>query len=217
MWQTQSDWRACIDVKKKILLFFLPIIGYLICRIIYISCKKRFVLSDNIPEEPSIIAFWHGELLMQPFLYNHIRKNHKITVMISEHTDGEIISRLISFFGFESSRGSARRNGAKALLSSIRKMEDGYDVGITPDGPKGPRHSVAEGIVAIAKKRNAKIIPFNIKASSFWQLSSWDKFVIPKPFSTITFFAGEPIYIDNLDNEQSVLLIKNEMLKNAIL
>ena len=204
-------------MKKKILLFVVPIVGYIICWLIYLTCKKKFIVSNNIPSEPSIIAFWHGELLMQPFLYNHIRKNHKITVMISEHTDGEIISRLISFFGFESSRGSARKNGAKALLSSIRKMEDGYDVGITPDGPKGPRHSVAEGIVAIAKKKKAKIIPFNFQASSFWQFDSWDKFVVPKPFSTITFFAGEPICIDDIDNEHSILLIRNEMLKNAIL
>jgi hypothetical protein len=153
---------------------------------------------------------------MQPFLYHKIRPNHKITVMISEHFDGEIIARLIEYFGFESSRGSARKNGAKVLLGTMRKMDDGYDVAITPDGPRGPRHSVADGIVAIAQKKKAKIVAFNFQASSFWQFRSWDKFTVPKPFSTITFFASEPICVDGTPIGEAGELIKNELLKNAI-
>jgi len=203
-------------MKKRLLAFFIPIIGYLLVRMIYLTCKKKFIVTQNLPTEPFIVAFWHGELLMQPFLYRKIRGSHKITVMISEHFDGEIIARLIEFFGFESSRGSARKNGAKALLSSIRKMDDGYDVAITPDGPKGPRHSVAEGIIAIAKKKKAKIIPFNFQASSFWQFSSWDKFTIPKPFSTVTFFAGEPLDVCEVEAPEASVIVKQQLLKNAI-
>ena len=203
--------------EKKLLLLIAPFIGYLIVRLLYLTCRSRFVVDGEIPKEPLIIAFWHGELLMQPFLYNHTRPNHKVAAMISEHSDGEVISRMIEFFGFESSRGSGRKNGAKALLTSLRKMDEGYDVAITPDGPKGPRHSMAEGIVAIAKKKKAKIVTFNFQPSSYWQFDSWDRFVVPKPFSTITFFAGKPICIDNMDNGEALELIKNVLLKNAVL
>ena len=204
-------------MKKRLLFFVLPFVGYIFVRFLNLTCKKKFFFPSSLPQTPVIIAFWHGELLMQPFLYNQIRPNHKVTAIISEHSDGEIISRLIGYFGFESSRGSARKNDAKALLSSIRKMDDGYDVAITPDGPKGPRHSIAEGIVAIAKKKNAQIVPCNFQASSFWQFRSWDKFTIPKPFSTISFYAGEPIDISDIETEDAIALIKTELLKNAII
>lgn len=203
-------------MKKKFLAFLVPIFGYMLVKLIYFTCKKRFNIDGDVPNEPVVVAFWHGELLMQPFLYNIIRPKHKITVMISEHFDGEIIARLISFFGFESSRGSARKNGAKALLSSIKKMEDGYDVAITPDGPKGPRHSIAEGIVAISKKKKAKIVVFNFQATSYWRFNSWDRFAVPKPFSTITFFVSKPLDIIELDTVNAVAFIRQEMLKNAI-
>lgn len=204
-------------MKKKLLLLFAPIFGYVFVWLIYLTCKKRYDIASKIPDEPFIIAFWHGELLMQPFLYKYLRPDHKVAAMISEHADGEVLARLIGFFGFESSRGSGRKNGAKALLSSLRKMDDGYDVAITPDGPRGPRHSMAEGIVAIAQKKKAKIVLFNYQASSFWQLKSWDKFVVPKPFSTITFFASEPICIADKDSSQALELIKTGLLKNAVL
>jgi len=202
-------------MKRKILALVIPILGYVLVRVIYLTCKKNFFIPDNLPQKPFIVAFWHGELLMQPFLYNKIRPNHKISVMISEHFDGEIIARLIEFFGFETTRGSARKNGAKALLSTLRRMDDGHDVAITPDGPRGPRHSVADGIVAIAQKKQAKIVVFNYTASSFWMLKSWDRFVIPKPFSTLNFYASAPIDIADMDGESAKNFIRDEMLKNA--
>jgi lysophospholipid acyltransferase (LPLAT)-like uncharacterized protein len=202
-------------MKRKILTAIAPILGYLVVRLIYLTCKKQFFIAQKLPDEPLIVAFWHGELLMQPFLYNKVRPNHKVSAMISEHFDGEILARLIGFFGFDTTRGSARKNGAKALLSTFRRMDEGHDIAITPDGPKGPRHSVAVGIVAIAQKKQAKIVVFNYTASSYWELRSWDKFVVPKPFSTLSFYASAPIDIDGLDVEAARLLIREEMLKNA--
>lgn len=162
-----------------------------------------------------IVAFWHGELLMQPFLYKKLR-DRDVYAMISEHSDGEIIAKLIEFFGFKSIRGSSRRGGAKALIGAIKKLKEGNDIAITPDGPKGPRFSVANGVVAIAKKNRVKIIIFNYKVDRYWRFNSWDKFIVPKPFSRIEFFASEPFSIEEFSDEEAKKYIKERLLENAI-
>lgn len=137
--------------------------------------------------------------------------------MISEHFDGEIISRLIGYFGLESIRGSSKKGAAKVLIAAIRKLKEGYDIAITPDGPRGPRHSVQNGIVAISRKTGASIVAFNCRPSSFWQLKSWDRFVIPKPFCTLVFRASAPFGLDGLSDEEAKELVKKRLLENAVL
>ncbi|BCD68582.1 Kdo2-lipid IVA 3' secondary acyltransferase [Nitratiruptor sp. YY09-18] len=182
-------------------------------RLLYATCKKEFKIEGGIPQEPCIIAFWHGELLMHPFLYQKLRPNHKIAAMISEHFDGELIARTIAYFGFDAIRGSSRKGGAKALIAAFRKIKEGYDIAITPDGPRGPRHSVAPGIVALAKKSNAPIVIFHYEASKCWQLKSWDRFIIPKPFSKITFFVKKPFKINSFDDNKAKAFIQEKMLQ----
>lgn len=203
------------EQKRKIASLLIPPIAGLLIRLIYISCKKEFKLLSSYPKEPIIVAFWHGELLMQPFLYRKIRGKHPISVMISEHFDGEIIARTISYFGLSSIRGSSSRGGAKVLIEAIKRLKRADDVAITPDGPRGPRHTVAEGIVMLAQKTGAKVVLFNYQASRFWQLKSWDRFIIPKPFSKITFFADKVLDISNLPKESALELIREGMLIDA--
>ena len=201
------------NLKRAAIAFFVPKIGALFMRLLYRSCKKEFHLPSHLPKEPFIVAFWHGELLMQPFLYHKIRPSHKIAVMISEHFDGELIARTIERFGFESIRGSSKKGGARVLISAMKRLKDGYDVAITPDGPRGPRHSVAGGIIALSQKMGAKIVPFSYKANKFWQLDSWDRFVIPKPFTTLHFFVGEPFDVNGMSEEEAKAFIKKRMLQ----
>ena len=177
------------------------------------SCKKRYIIEYEIPKDPFIVAFWHGKLLMMPFLYKKIRGSHPIAVMISEHFDGELIAKTIARFGFDSIRGSSKKGGAKVLIQALNRMRVGEDVAITPDGPRGPRHSVAPGIVKLAQKMDAYILPFHYEASSFWQLHSWDRFEIPKPFSTITHRIGKPFKLANMGEEAAKVFIKEQMLQ----
>ena len=204
-----------MSFKKKVVLALLPLIGYLLIRLLYLTCKKKFDITKDVPNEPFIVALWHGELLMQPFLYKKLRKKGKLAIIISEHRDGEIIAKIMSYFGFDSIRGSSTRGGIKALKESFKKASLGFDIAITPDGPKGPRHSVADGIVAVAAKKKMKIVALNYKASSFWQFKSWDRFIVPKPFSTLFFFASDPIEVTMLDKQSAKELIRKKLLKNA--
>ena len=197
--------------KRKVLLYVIPPIAYLFMWFLYLSCKKRYHVPKNIIKKPYIVAFWHENILMSPFLYKKIFKNAKISIIISNHFDGELIAKSVSFFGFEAIRGSSSKGGIKALKESFRKINLNHSIAITPDGPRGPRHSVADGIVAIAQKKGLKVMAFNYKISSYWKLNSWDQFIIPKPFSSIDFYASEPFSLQDKTKEEAKELIKQRL------
>jgi len=205
-------------LKKALRAFALmvvPFIGSLLIRTLYLTNKKNFHAPKSIGDEPIIMACWHGELLMTPYAYTTFRKKPHVKLLISEHFDGSLIAKTLGFFKFETIRGSSTRGGAKALIQSIKELKNGYDLGITPDGPKGPRHEVSNGIIVMAQKVNAKIVLIEIKPSSFWQLGSWDKFVIPKPFGTIDYYISDLIDISDMELQEARELIKEGLLKHA--
>ena len=207
-------------MKKRILralaLVVVPFVGMLLMRFLYFTNRKIFHLSQDIPSEPVVFAFWHGDLLMQPYLYYQFRKIPKANVLISDHFDGSLISKVMEYFKLGTIAGSTNRNAAKVLIQAIKSLKDGYDIGITPDGPKGPRYSVGDGIVVMAQKTGAKVIIYNCKPSAYWQLRSWDKFVIPKPFGTLEFFASERIDLANMEHEEAKKLIQERMMLHAV-
>ncbi len=192
---------------------FLPFIASIFIRLIYLTNKKEFDAPSTIAKEPAIFACWHGELLMLPYLYTYYRKTPHAKVLISPHFDGILISKTVKYFGLETLAGSSNKSAARVLIQAIRSVKDGYDIGITPDGPKGPRHEVADGIVAIAQKSKAKVVLLTIRPTKFWQLSSWDKFIIPKPFGILHFYATPPIDISDMKLDDAKILIR-ERLKN---
>ncbi|MEA3522460.1 MAG: lysophospholipid acyltransferase family protein [Campylobacterota bacterium] len=206
-------------LKKRFLralaLFIVPPIGMLLIRFIYLTCKKNFHITKGIDENPVIFAFWHGDLLMQPYLYYQFRKTPKASVLISDHFDGQIIAKIMVYFNLGTIYGSSNRSAVRVLMQGIRSLKDGYDIGITPDGPKGPRHEVSDGVVAMAHKSKAKVVVFSCVASDYWQLNSWDKFTIAKPFSTLDFYASEPFDLSDVDIEDAKVLIKKELMRHA--
>ena len=136
-------------------------------------------------------------------------------MLISPHFDGELISRTIKYFGLGTLAGSTDKSAARVLIQAIKTIKEGYDIGITPDGPKGPRREVADGIIVMAQKTGAKIILVEIKPTQFWELNSWDKFVIPKPFGTLHFYASQEIDISGLELEEARELIQKGLLLHA--
>ncbi len=197
--------------KRKILIFILPPILSFVMWLLFLSLKKRFHIPKDVPNEPIIFAFWHGKLLLEPLTYKKLRKNVKIKLMISDHFDGELLAKTMSFFGFGTIRGSSSKGGIKALRESFKRIGEGYDIGITPDGPRGPGESVADGIVAMSQKKRLKIVALNYRASSFWQLKSWDQFIIPKPFSQVDLYASEPFSVDNVPMQEAKDIIRKKI------
>ena len=199
-------------VSRALALIFVPFIGSLLIRFLYYTNKKVFHAPQKITDESVIFACWHGELLMLPYLYKHYRQKPHAKVLISNHFDGELISRTIKYFGLGTLAGSTNRNAARVLIQAIKTIKEGYDIGITPDGPKGPRHEVADGIIVMAQKAGAKIVLVEIKPTKFWQLHSWDKFIIPKPFGVLHYYASSELDVSSME-----LGVAREMIQKGLL
>jgi hypothetical protein len=205
-------------LRKKFLRAFallsVPFVGSLLIRFLNLTNRTVFHSPQNISEKPIIFACWHGELLMLPYLYKHYRKTPHAKVLISPHFDGELISRTIKYFGLGTLAGSSDKSAARVLIQAIKTIKEGYDIGITPDGPKGPRHEVADGIIVMAQKAKAKIVLVEIKPTKFWQLNSWDKFIVPKPFGTINFYSTSEFDVSGLELEEARALITKGLLEH---
>lgn len=139
-------------------------------------------------ESAIILSLWHGQML--PILCAH--RGEPCTVLVSEHRDGEIIARILGAFGFSAARGSSSRGGSRALLELVQLVRAGHDIAITPDGPRGPRRTMAPGALLIAQRASASIIPLVAHADRKWVLRSWDAFEIPKPFARVTVLYDQP-------------------------
>ncbi|MCW8895796.1 MAG: lysophospholipid acyltransferase family protein [Sulfurimonas sp.] len=198
---------------RAIALIIVPFLGALFIRLIYLTNKKELEPAVVESDTPLIFACWHGELLMLPYLYQRYRKVPHAKVLISSHFDGQLISKTIEYFGLDTIAGSTNRNAAKVLIQGIRALKDGYDIGITPDGPKGPRHQVADGIIVMAQKTGTKIVLIRMLPTKYWQFNSWDKFTVPKPFGTLKYYATLPIDVTGMELEEARTLLQ-ERLQN---
>ena len=208
-------------MKKKIFKYLeikiVPFILQLFVRFIYLTNKKTYHTTNALEEnENFIVSMWHGDLLMQPFNYQNFRPKGTVKAIISEHRDGEAIRKTVEYLGIGSLAGSSTRGGAKALIGAIRSIKNGTDIAITPDGPKGPIYSVADGVVIISQKTKAKILPFSCVPSKYWKMKSWDKFVIPKPFGEIDFYIGEPIDVTGMEMEEAKALVLKRMNEHQL-
>ena len=172
---------------KYFKLNILPHLLYYLVRIIYFTNKKVYHHPKD-DGKPLIICMWHGDLMSQPYNYFAFRKNGTVKAMISHNKDGEIITKLVSNFKIGAVRGSSSKGAAKVLITALKELKSGNDIAITPDGPRGPRYSVADGVIALAQKSDSNVVCFNTVPTKYWQFKSWDKFILPKPFGRIDFY-----------------------------
>lgn len=135
-----------------------------------------------------IFALWHGQLL--PLLWHH--REEGVRVLISEHRDGELVARAARSLGYGLIRGSSTRGAERALISLVRELQEGHEVAITPDGPRGPAATFASGALVAAQRSDSFILPVAASADRAWRLRSWDRFMIPKPFARVTVAYGPP-------------------------
>jgi hypothetical protein len=195
---TQTRTRAKRDDRR---INWASRVGVWLVRLLGLTWRIRVSDDETVrrmraAKEPIIFALWHGQLL--PLLYLH--RNQGVVVLISEHSDGEIIARIASAFGFGTVRGSTSRGAARALLELARVVEGGRDLAITPDGPRGPAKSFAPGALMVAQRSGAPVIGALATASSAWRLKSWDRFLIPKPFArvSVTYTAATHVIAPNV-------------------
>lgn len=137
-------------------------------------------------------ALWHNRLLIFPLVLRRFFSNRRGAALISASRDGELLSDAIHRFDYDVIRGSSSRLGASALLQLNDVLANGGDVVITPDGPRGPAYEIGPGMVFLAQKTGAEVLPVNMEYSSCWRLKNWDRFIIPRPFSKVRLIIGRP-------------------------
>lgn len=156
-----------------------------------------------LANERRLVAYacWHQNAL--PTVMAHTWR--KLAVLVSRSFDGEVIAFVAQKFGIHSARGSSSRGGLEALRQLIKLTKEGYEVGITVDGPRGPRHEVKGGVIALASRTGVTILPTATRGRRTWTLvKSWDQFRFPKPFTEILVLYGAPIQVPHRLTEEEV-------------
>jgi lysophospholipid acyltransferase (LPLAT)-like uncharacterized protein len=179
--------------------------------VMFIGATLRWRIEDpsglltRTPQEPVIIAFWHNRILLLPFLFKKHwskRKRDKVAVLVSASKDGEKLAKVLERFDMICVRGSSSRRGRQALVELTKLVKDGYDIGITPDGPRGPKYVVQDGVIALSQVTQSAIMPVSWSVDrKFVFRKAWDNFQVPAPFSRATLRIGEPIVVTRDEDE----------------
>jgi lysophospholipid acyltransferase (LPLAT)-like uncharacterized protein len=153
---------------------------------------------------PVIYALWHNRFFCVPPAWNRICYGHRKTVALTSAShDGDMVARAMAVFGLGSVRGSSSRRGVAALVGLKRALQEGLDICVTPDGPRGPRYIVQPGVIKLAESTGAPIVPIHVRFSSAWRLKTWDRFVIPKPFSRVEVVFDQAVTLPRgMDDQQ---------------
>jgi lysophospholipid acyltransferase (LPLAT)-like uncharacterized protein len=199
--------------------WIIGILGALILRILGATLRFEVTGAERwkVPHlrgSPVILVLWHAWML--PLI--HLHRGQGIVILASDHGDGEYISQVASRMGLGSARGSSTRGGEKGLRGLLRSLRDGKTVAITPDGPRGPARKLKDGVLVAGQLSGADLVPIAVTASSSWRLSSWDRFVIPKPFSRVLIEYGGPWQIarDVDDADMTRFASEIESFLNAV-
>ena len=207
-------------MPEKFKLFIIPFLIRVIMGLITLTCRVRWVNKDAYQQamqsdQAFILSMWHNSCTIAAW----VMKGSRITVMVSDSKDGEYVSRLASYFGINTIRGSSSSGSEKAIRSALRLLAQKKPIAITPDGPRGPIYKMKSGALWFAASSKSPIIPLHIESSRQWVFNSWDKHCFPKPFSTIYVGVGDPIYLEReeleTDIDQVMLQVEEKMMHNV--
>ncbi len=194
----------------------IPPLAYFLMRFIWLTTFKKFHFITPIDELQHVCVCWHGELFMSPQAYRAIHKNHPASAIISSHFDGSLIASILNLLNIKPLRGSSRKGAKRVLMQAFKSIKQGEEVLITPDGPKGPRHHMSDGAIGIALKSKLPIFIMNFRAENFWQMKSWDKLIIPKPFSKVNFYM-QSISLEGMELDEAREYLLEKMLEYTII
>ena len=187
-------------------------------RLVWRSGRWRIenaIVADKLVQEgkPFIACFWHGRMLMIPNAWAY---SAPVSILISQHRDGVFISRTLRHLGVGTIAGSSSRGGGNALIAMVRALKRGEYIGITPDGPRGPRMRVAPGAISAAKLSGALLLPVTFAAARSRVFSSWDRFLLPYPFTRGIVRIGEPIEVPRDADENRSEELRQELERTLI-
>lgn len=200
-----------MKIGDRLLLVFVPFIASRVMRLLDLSLKKETLGEDHLRStwergEQVIISFWHDQLFLLVFGYPG--KHAKL--LISSSKDGELLARTMKYFNQDTVRGSSSRGGRAAFKEMLDLCQEKADIVLTPDGPKGPRHVLKDGVVQLARMSGRPVIPMAFVCSRGHRFKSWDRFLFPYPFGRGVYSFGEPVYFDK---QEGVDLFRERIIK----
>lgn len=202
-----------MKIGDRLLFKFVPFTASWVMRLLNLSIKKDIIGADQLRSiwergEHVIIPFWHDQLLLLVFGYPG--KHAKL--LISSSKDGELLARTMKYFDQDTVRGSSSRGGRAAFREMLKLCQEKVDIVLTPDGPRGPRHELKDGVIQLARMSGRPVMPMAFVCSRGHRFKSWDRFLFPFPFSRGVYSFGEPLYFD----KQAGVEAFREELKEAM-
>jgi lysophospholipid acyltransferase (LPLAT)-like uncharacterized protein len=169
---------------------------------------------------PVIFCVWHNRLALSMFIFRkYVRKrqpSRRLAALVSASKDGAFLASILENFGVQPVRGSSSRRGPQALLELTTWVQRGYDLAITPDGPRGPRYIVQEGVMALAQLTGAPIVPVVYRASSKIAFNSWDGFQVPLPFARCRVNFGEAVRVPRAASESEREALRQQLQQSMM-
>jgi hypothetical protein len=191
-------------LRQRIGLHIITAIGYWFIRLIgptlRLSVSFEEGAQQSLKDRPLIASFWHSCIIPSAYIFRGLG----IRVITSASYDGEYIARIIQKLGFVAVRGSSSRNAVSAMLGLRRALDEGWTVAFTLDGPRGPRHKVKPGPVALGRASGLALTTFHAAVDKAWVLNSWDRLMIPRPFSRVLVRVGKLIQVPADASEQGL-------------
>lgn len=178
----------------------------LLIRLVCITLRFRLDDRSGITREPPagsmIWVFWHNRVFSVPFIYRKFLRSRNGAVLTSPSRDGEIIAQVMRRFGCGAVRGSSNKRPAAALRELVTWIKGGNDIAITPDGPRGPVYELQPGVIKVSQLTRTPVFPIHVRYSKCIRLKSWDRFMIPWPFSRVDVTFGELHHVARTQSEE---------------
>jgi len=184
-------------------------------RLIWASSRKNYHYIDEEFAKDTLLVGWHGELFTLPMIYRKLTGKGVKFGVVSQHHDGDMIAKVLSMLEIKTIRGSSTRGARGVIIHSIKELKNNNSVFFTPDGPRGPRYSIGDGVVALAKKFRLPIVIITATPKSYWQFNSWDKFVVPKPFTKIDIYY-QVVHLYDMESQDAKAYLKERMVDYAL-
>ena len=203
-----------MGIKDRLLLSYAPFFASLAIRFLYLTNRTE-ILGGEHPQklwdrgEKVILSSWHDQLLMMIMVY----RGAGVKILISSSKDGELIAKTMRCFGHGVVRGSSSRGGRAAFKELLSLCGEEVDLAFTPDGPRGPRHQLKDGVIQLARLSGRPVLPLAFACSRGYRFKSWDRFLLPYPFGHGVYSFGKPLYFD----EQEGADMFRERLQEAML
>lgn len=202
-------------LRQRIILHIIIAVGYRFIRLLgptlRVCISREEGAQQTIDQRPTVASFWHACQIPATYIFRDLG----IRVMSSNSYDGEYMGRIIRRFGFVAVKGSSSRNAVRALLGLRRALEEGWTVAFTLDGPRGPRYKVKPGPVALARSSGVPMTMFHMAVDRAWVLNTWDRLIIPKPFSRVLLRIGKLIVVPPETTDEDLPAYEAE-LQNAL-